>query len=377
MNKKSLLLIGASGLMAVMFQNCAPNNFEFSEATKSDANVMSGPQDDTSGVTPVGDTYSIVQKSKRFESASKERIVDMVWVIDNSLSMKEEAANVRQNFAAFANSVANQTNLRVALISKRDSFSAGTHVGIPSGVSNAVQVDFLVHSFNPLLVAASATCPENVDAADEFCRINRSITAYDRVRGSLNSFFRPNSQKVFVFVSDDDSAAMARNAQTQIQYDSGDTNGYISIQKSLVENEDFVSADTFKKHMSRVFGEATSYKVFGFVALNNKATCASRVGSSYIDLIQDRKGLGFDICQGSWSEHFNSLSNQVIEYALNEYALGSADIHQVKSVALNGKVLIQNLDYSVDRDKITLNQNLVASIGNYVVDVSYEERVKK
>ncbi|MFV8257549.1 VWA domain-containing protein [Bdellovibrio bacteriovorus] len=350
-----------------LFQNCSPSGVQF-EQTRELASVTE-PVVISSEVDTEAEAEEAAPeiKTKTFTAASKEKAVDMVWVIDNSASMTAGADIIRKNFEKFAHLVENQVDLRVALISKQDAFSLKTHVSLPESMKNGQQVDFMVHSYNPLLVAAAATCPET--ATDAFCKKILSNVRYGKVYSSLNDFFRPQAQKVFVFVTDDDSAA---NNNTTVQYDAANSNGYVATIKSLTIDEDYITAATFKDRMVRAFGKNGSYKVFGFIAAAD-SKCRARESTVYSSLISSSGGVAFNVCDKDWSKNFSQLSEKVVDYASTEYSLQSEKVKKVLSVTLNGQILIPGTDYTVVDGKISLSPTLVKSLGNYIIDVTYTE----
>ncbi|AFY02857.1 VWA domain-containing protein [Bdellovibrio bacteriovorus] len=369
MKKQYLVLTMIFLASTFLFQNCSPSGVQF-EQTRELASVTE-PEVISSEVVVDNEAEAEEAapeiKTKTFTAASKEKVVDMVWVIDNSASMKGQADIIRKNFEKFAHLVENQVDLRVALISKKDSFNLKTHVSLPETMKNGQQVDFLVHSYNALLVAAVASCPET--AADAFCKKVLANSKYDKVYSSLNGFFRPQSQKVFVFVTDDDSSA-AKN--TTVQYEAANLSGYTGTIKTLVVDEDYITAATFQGRMVRAFGKNGSYKVFGFVA-GADSKCKARVSTVYNSLISSGGGVGFNVCDEDWTASFSQLSEKVVDYASTEYSLQSENVKKVLSVKLNGKALIPGVDYTVADGKVALNPTLVKSLGNYIIDVTYTE----
>lgn len=367
MKKQYLVLTMIFVASTFLFQNCSPSGVQF-EQTRELASVTE-PEVTSSETDTQAEAEETAPeiKTKTFTAASKEKVVDMVWVIDNSASMTGGADIIRKNFEKFAHLVENQVDLRVALISKKDAFALKTHVSLPESMKNGQQVDFLVHSYNALLVAAASTCPEA--AVDTFCKKVVANTRYEKVYSSLNEFFRPQSQKVFVFVTDDDSASATGTA---VQFDAATASGYVGMIKNLLVNEDYITAATFKDRMVRAFGKSGSYKVFGFVAAED-SKCKARVSSVYNSLISFSGGVGFNVCDSDWTASFSQLSEKVIDYASTEYSLQSENVKKVLSVKLNGKVLTPGTDYTVADGKIALNPTLVKSLGNYIIDVSYTE----
>ncbi|AHZ83636.1 VWA domain-containing protein [Bdellovibrio bacteriovorus] len=360
MQKRYIMLTVVFLASTLLFQNCAPSAVTFKDSVELASSVEMQEE-----VVP--EEEAPVLKSQTFTAASKAKVIDMVWVIDNSASMTSGAEIIRKNFEKFAHLVENQVDLRVALVSKKDAFSLKTHVALPETMKNGQQVDFMVHSYNLLLVAAAATCPES--ATDAFCKKIQANSRYDKAYSSLSEFFRPQSQKVFVFVTDDDSSA---RDNTTVQFDAENLNGYVGIIKNLAVDEDYITAETFQDRMIRAFGRNGSYKVFGFIA-SATSKCRARPSDVYRSLITASAGAAFEVCAADWSAGFTKLSERVVDYATTEFSLQSENVKKVLSVQLNGKTLIPGQDYSVADGKVTLNSTLVKTLGNYIIDVTYTE----
>lgn len=368
MKLKAYVIIGCGLLALLPFQNCAPNNHvafaEVEELASSSGEPVITPEE-----------IPVEIKKQTFSASAKSKVVDMIWVIDNSASMTKGADNVRKNVEAFARTIEAGSDLRIALISKKDSFELDTQVQLPDSLRNfGLQVDFLVHSYNPMLVAAAATCTSEDTQRDAFCRTVAANSRYEKVVGSLQEFLRPESQKVFIFVTDDDSSYQYG---AQVQFDSENRSGYEIERRSLVENQDYVTKETFQKRVRAAYGENASFKVFGFLALPGPKTCQFRVSQTYISLVESSGGQYYDICSSDWSRSFASLSQEVFDYINNEYSLVNVARVRVVGVTLNGKVLQAGRDYNVVGSRVTLEKSLVQAQGNYQVEISYVDIVTK
>jgi hypothetical protein len=363
MNKR-LILLSLSLLVIFGFQNCAPAKFGLVDAQNNSLNT-----------TPVDPGTPVVTKEKSFNSASKSKAIDMVWVIDNSASMTKNVQLVTKNFQSFVSTLQNQVDIHVALISRSTPFSYNTQISLPAALTASgvnVQINFLVHSYNPMLVAAASTCPALPTADDTFCSAVYANPHYKNAYGSLRSFFRQDSQKVFVIVSDDDSSDPGKSI---VQFDDpSNPNSFLAISKSsLAENDDYIVPATFVNRMKSAFGASASYKTFGFISYDAKTSpCRAREGYAYQSLINLSGGQGYNICQTDWSSNFSSLTQSVIDYATTEYSLADSGVTNILDVTLNGTELVLGQDYTVNGDKIVLSSSLVSGIGNYDVDVKYE-----
>ncbi|UYL07399.1 DUF1533 domain-containing protein [Bdellovibrio sp. SKB1291214] len=353
---RKLVLIVSALLMIVGFQNCAEQSYNFAQ---QDAN-------NSAGVTP--ETES---KSQSFASSSTAKSIDMVWVIDNSVSMVQNVNRVKANFKAFVEALDSKIDIRVALISQADAVSINTNIRLADFTSSGHQVNFMVHSYNPMLLAAISTCPSN-PSGDALCVAAKSNSKYNGAYGSLNSFFRKDSQKVFVFVTDDDSSAF--NGNTSIQFaNSSVTNGYDNIKKSsLIENEDYITPATFQGRMAKAFGSATAVKSFGFTAYDkNTSPCLARPSTQYQSLIKTLGGANFNICNTDWSSSFATLKSRVVDFAKNTYQVNDSTFLGIEYVELNGMKLTKDKDYTVSGNTVTLDSSLLEKVGNYSVIIHY------
>jgi hypothetical protein len=354
---RKIVLIVSALLTIVGFQNCAEQSYNFAQT------------DTNSGAGVVPATES---KSQSFASSSTAKSIDMVWVIDNSASMTQNVARVKANFKAFVQALDSKIDIRVALISRSAAVSLNTQIALADYTSNGQQIHFMVHSYNPMLVAALSTCPASPASNDVLCSSLKSNSRYAGVYGSLNSFFRSGSQKVFVFVTDDDSSGISGGST--IQYDSAtNASGYDSIKvTSLTENVDYITPATFQSRMVKAFGNETAVKSFGFTAYD-KATspCLARPSVQYQALIKTLGGSNFNICNADWSSAFSTLTTSVVDFAKNTYAVADDSFLGIDYVELNGAKLDADKDFSVSGNTITLNSSLLSQVGNYSIIVHY------
>ncbi|WP_413557123.1 vWA domain-containing protein [Bdellovibrio sp. HCB209] len=354
-------------VLVISFQNCAEHSF------------TQVPSDNSSQLTP---DVVLQQSQQSFSSETTRKAIDMVWVIDNSASMTKNVNLVKQNFSAFVKSLGSQVDINVALISRADALSYNTEIRLSDYSSAGVQIPFLVHSYNPMLVAAASTCPKSPSASDAFCQAVKGNSRYDRVYGSLNSFFRSGSQKVFVFVSDDDSANLAMGAKSTIQFDkSSDPKGasidIVSV-SSLTENVDYITPAAFTARMKTAFGSSGSFKSFGFIAYDSKTSpCLARPSNNYKSLIESSGGGHFNICNTNWDSAFTNLTSRVINYAAATYTVSDSNFHSIDVVELNKQALKLGTDYTVNGNVVTLSSALVKGVGSYSITVHYQRTESK
>jgi hypothetical protein len=281
----------------------------------------------------------VFETSSKFSSYSVKPL-DIVWVIDNSGSMGEEAAHVRTNLAAFLGVVQTGTALRMALISAKG--NSGTNVSIPAGAElnpNFLHIEKTVGSTDPVQIAASALCPSQPSATSK-CKDSK-ITSYTDVRSKLLNFLRPDSKKVFVFVTDDESNLPAAT--------------FISVFKEAFPGE--------------------TPTTFGFVGLGASSPCQARAGTVYKSLADLTGGAVFNICDASWTSRFATLAENVVKLASDEIKLPAAVLEafstgKILTVEVGGR-LMHAAQYVIENGIIKFDPEAVAGIESAQVRITY------
>ncbi len=352
-----------------------------------------GSSDPGNDLPPIGYTTQVVT----YDSESRSKQLDIVWAIDNSRSMEKPAEHVRNNFQNFASTLKSRTDVKLGLISKGEPFYVvneanqrfymETHASFPFNLGlPSLHLNYMVDSFNPLLVLAASTCSAT-STNDEslFCRISRANERYQRVIGSFDTFFRPDSHKIFVVVTDDDSrdaySYKGERSQIEVQYDAqfGDLT---EKREFLNPYHHYIDGSTFLNQLSDRFAQDSSYRVYGFVSVqagryefasDDLANyCGFRHSRVVIDSITRSGGRYFDICRADWREHFSQLTESILEYADSEYSVPSENFKQVVEVRLNGAVLGAG-EVVVEGTKVKINPDLFKTIGSYRVQITYQK----
>ncbi len=262
----------------------------------------------------------------------KYRPIDLVWVIDNSGSMSQEVEQVRANFANFISSVKTRTDLNIAVISAVQSY-ASHRLTLPADFNEAggVLVDRAVGSHDSLYLLASAMCSTET-AGHDLC--NNSYP----IRGSLVDFFRADSNKVFVFVTDDNSSL--------------DYNEFL----------DFVPL--------AIGQEATA---FGFISLGKQLSpCQARPGDEYRNMALDTGGDFFNICETDWSQHFGKLVDAVHRVSQTRFSL-ERDVKEGVAVFVNGKRLADD-QFEFTRRQVEIDPEFFTNnpAAKYTIKVYYK-----
>lgn len=322
MQKFIFLALGL--LILFLFQNCSQNvDFKTQNETEQSSTIPDGGSGNGNGPGP-GNDGSIpgADYTEQFKVAfsSEAAPLDMIWVIDNSGSMTEEAALVRANFQAFLTELNKSTNFRLLLLSLMNylDLGFGNGVSIPSGFdpNTHYQIDKTVGSRNgPQLLL-------------------------ENLSGAPAGFLRSNSKKIIVFVTDDDSDMSASQ-----------------LVSSLTTQQGWSAADI---------------SVTSFIGLSAALSpCMAREGQVYKDLAFQTGGQTYNICTPDWSSYFSSLTNSSVSKAVRRFTLNLAGtVKEIVEVKVDGAAIDQTL-YSLSGKTLTLADSV--SLGqNSVVVVRYK-----
>jgi hypothetical protein len=253
--------------------------------------------------------------------------VDMIWVIDNSGSMAQEAAWVRTNLLSFANYVSAQSSIKLAVISAQG--TTGQKVTIPTGDPRFMQINQTIGSNDALKITKGI-----LEAVP-----NSTGTVVQKQAFTLNGFLRPNAQKVFVFVTDDES--------------------------TMLTSTDFMVT------LGRVFANQAPI-VNGFVGFGAALSpCEAAYGAQYFNLGLATGGDMFNICSTDWTPHFAKLAKSVINSSVNNiFTLSQAVVTGITSVTVNG-VAVAAADFTLSGNTIVISKSLLSSTSTSTVEVKY------
>jgi hypothetical protein len=300
--------------LLTLFQNCS--NVAFDKVAEEAIDGQSSiPTDD--GNTPDDGGSNPIIANEKFtpSSTSMESSIDIIWVVDNSGSMSEEAANVRKNLAAFIQSIQSHTDLHFMLISRKG--STGKDTEIPSAYLNANTVQ--VNQF--------------IDSYDGPLKLLTSVAAYS---ASNPSFFRANSLKSIVFVTDDESNK---------------------------KSADFLPA---LAQIGSAF-RTDLVTVNAFVGLGKPASpCQARTGAEYMTMAAATQGKTFNICEVDWTAHFESLVESTISKLDRTFQLADKAAKAVVSVEVD-RVAIDASKYKFSKGVVTLDESVSLSSNSEVL----------
>lgn len=291
--------LAASALISALFAvACSANNEKGSNPPTFGADAASDveettPTDDT-GLEDTGSfnldtgTQDVVASETgecaSAEAAAIKKPVDIIMVIDQSGSMGEEIAQVKDN------------------INKLSSFLAGTGLDyrlvMIAGKSGALPV-----CVPPPL--AGASCESK---SPRFRSVDQHVESWDGLKLVLQTYdnttdtskkwadaLRYDAVKVFIPVSDDD----ARDS-------------FLPEPRATSFDEALLSRGkgTFGTKGSRKY---VFYPIVGVTSPTNDAKCATAVnnGQVYLDLVKLTKGKAFSVCETSYKPVFEAIAKAI------------------------------------------------------------------
>jgi len=320
---KKLTLFLAAAALVLVYQNCSNVSFT-PDDSMSLGSAGTGSSADSSGgddsaqpvptppvLMPNGDMSEQFKVTFNSESAP----LDMIWVIDNSGSMDEEAALVRKNFDAFLTTLNKSTNFRLLLVSQKG--TNGTSVNIPSSFDATThkQIDFYIGSN---------------DGPDKLLAELKKLPA---------GFLRQNSKKIVVFVTDDNAFVLAAN-------------GFMT---SLLSQQGWQAKDV---------------SVSSFIGLGAaQSPCQAATGTDYMTYASQTGGRTYNICMQDWSANFGDLVMTSVSKAVRRFTLGAPSVTSIIEVKVDG-VALPKTSYSLSGKVLTLADSV--SLGeNSMVAVTY------
>jgi hypothetical protein len=284
-----------------LFQNCSNVSFDSDKAS----------------VEETGNPGSPTSVSEKFNPKSTDSTgpVDMIWVIDNSGSMTEEAAHVRTNLSNFIGTIQGRSDLHFLLVSKKGNSGLMTEIPVAYQSEFVIQQDLEIGS---------------KDGPDKLITLLKTFTTLTKP-----GFFRANSLKSIVFVTDDNATlsstgTIAGLADLGAGWDSGKlmVNSFIGL------------------------GQSTS-------------PCQAKTGTVYTDLANVTGGNVFNICDLSWTDNFANLADSTIKTLERSFTLQFTAL-TIESIEVDG-VALSSSDYQVKGKVVVLKSSVVLAANSEIV----------
>lgn len=199
---------------------------------------------------------------------------DVIWAIDTSCSMAEETAAVQQNMNAFSQQIANAgVDVRIVLLAEE--FQPSPFPGIVPDEGICIGA--------PL---GSGSCPGDTKLPN-FAHIYQTIGSTDSLQQFISTYptwqqqLRPNAVKIFVVVTDDNSAMPAATFTQQLN-----------------------ALDPAKVQPGQ-------WRFHGIYCYTN-CPSAAEAGTVYAELVNQTQGVSGDLCLQNFKPVFDQLASGIV-----------------------------------------------------------------
>lgn len=329
--------------------------------------------DDIESIPPPRPTPSVSESfflDYSFESTHHTLKTDIVWTIDNSTTMAEEAENVRRNFESFSNRLESVLDVKIGLISTSVTDTANNVYGVKMSDAMKAKGHFQynvptnlllppefrqrgVGSWNLLAYAVMTNCGGlSIDITDLWrtvlCghrssnpgnhKLEDKQTIIDSI-GKMMGFYRSDAKRIYIFVTDD-------------------------------ETRHFKAVD-FKTVLDAQI--PNNYHTFAFVGDSNDPHCAKPSGVGHIyenegldykRLAEQTGGKTYSICKPDWNDSFNSLLKSIYELTEESYPVPSSE--EVVEVFLDDELLTTAQYLITDENKVYLKKGVLKNAGQKI-----------
>jgi hypothetical protein len=243
--------------------------------------------------TPPGSADSCAALSERAQN--ERRPADIIIAVDNSGSMDEEIAFVREQLNAFSQQITDAgVDARIILISS---------AMLPPGTTMTNWFDDDDDQDNGICIAAplgSGTCPEDSNLPRYF-HVPEEVGSHDALDMFVSTYpmwqaqLRPNASKTFVVVTDDDA---------EDRDDGNDEGGSTGTQRDM--------AAWFTEQVGALPGGQFPSFTFSGIYCFSECPDAAAVGTVYEKLVQQTSGVKGDLCEQNFAPVFDALAKAVI-----------------------------------------------------------------
>jgi hypothetical protein len=272
--------------VAALLAACSSGNDRSAFGNGQDPNGLGG--DGTGLGNPGGSTDGEKCAAESINAVRAE--VDIIVVIDTSGSMGEETAQVKQNINTFASKIGSTgLDYNVVMIAEKEGAAPG-FPGFP-GFPGIPMPGICVPQ--PL---AGASCADN---PPKFHHLAESVGSTDSLQIILDKFptyspwLRPSAYKVFIEVTDDNSALDWQSFDTQL----------------LAKSSTLFGTSSQRKY---IFDTIAGWQKGSPILSANKCGSAVNTGDQYQHLSQETNGIVGSVCETDYSGVFDNIAKGLI-----------------------------------------------------------------
>ena len=303
------------------------------------------------------------------QSSKKKRELDVLFIVDNSSSMKEEMKHVKNNLENLFNQLKAITSAQIALLTK-----------ICKKIEDNICKDYVVErqytegerNDDPNYGGLSMILPENI----KLIEINRRVASDNGILITTNyingtdSFFREDSVKAFVIVSDADMAKRYQNDfidSIKKKFDSSlETIAFFGFLYLTEPPSDNNNPEPIIKQTNKI-------KIHR--AQSPKPDCQSNNPAiEYYRMLEDNNFLEaglYDICEQNWEINFTDIANKLKTiFTVSGFFKLEKTADSIKSVKINGEIVDQS-KYSLKGNKLFFVEDFLDKENQQTIEVEY------
>ena len=275
-------------------------------------------------------------KTKEYTIGSKETKgeVDIAWVVDESGSMQDDVARVNANLAAFEEKLENFANLK-SYLSNKNRWAVHSRNG-PDCLLASLGLENLENLNNPFPSPFPSDVKPPSPWFNSFFNTDNIVPSCLHATDSLKNFYRKNSKKIAIFVTDDDS---------------------------------YLSAQQIQNKLSNTSYSDIVFYAFASPGLNHCPTQAAE-GTVYRELTNSSKGELFNLCSPDWSNHYNKLTENIKKMVISDIDTDLDSTATIVEVLLNDETLAES-DYSFSEGILKANEDVLKE-GDKLI-IKYQE----
>lgn len=245
---------------------------------------------------PVEESVNLLNLEFSVEEDSIIKDVNIAWIVDQSGSMSDEAAEVERQLQGFEAKIAAFANVK-GYLSTKNAWDVGSTDG-PACFLSALGIP----------PQENSTCGEDVI-----------------VNNTLANFYTEGARNIAIFVSDDDSELPSATIKTQL---------------NQFGHDDLI--------------------VFGFIGLNEiECPSLSDIGTVYKQLAEVTGGQVFNLCAADWTPHYEKLLENIEQSVITEIATQLPPDTKIVRVRLNGE-LVDETNYTFEEGIIKFAEGILS-----------------
>jgi len=289
-------------------------------------------------------SFSTLPTSKAFSQATINNKVDILWVIDNSLSMDPLQQNLINNYSAFMTTFKGKNfDYQMAVTTSDAYLAAADYRNDPAlakfrdGAGTSHSGVFVVTPSDP---DPLATFMININqgqfgGGDE--RVFQSLL--DSLKSPLNTgFFRTGAFHAVVILSDeDDFSNYSRWEGTGGDHNYAQT-GLLSVD-DVISQLDAITGSTSTKRNYNV--SAITVMDSACQAQHSANAPSAIVGTRYIDIVNRTNGVLGSVCDSSFASSLQNIQEKIIELSTLFPLDREPDVKTIR-VAVNGQFINQD-----------------------------------